>query len=251
MINVVIIDDEERARKSLQALLNSYCPDVNVIAQCENVPEGVLAINKHKPELVFLDIEMPEYNGFELLDFFREVDFEIVFVTAYSEYAVKAFEVSAVDYLLKPVDIEALQASVEKFRKKRTVVAMQQKLDLLKDVFKNGEVSKIALPMNDGLLFIEISEIILLDADGAYTNVILKNGSRILVSKKLKFFEDILINRPAFFRTHRSHLININFLRKYTRGESTIQLDNNITVSLSRDRKQEFEALLKELRFSV
>lgn len=250
-LKAIIIDDEERARNTLSSLLVEYCKGVEVVGQCANVPDGVLAINKHRPDVVFLDIEMPEYNGFELTGFFKEVDFEIVFVTAYSEYAIKAFEVSAVDYLLKPVDIEQLTNAVEKVKQRKQQTSMQQRLELLKENFSNEEIRKIALPMNDGLLFIEINDLIMLEADGSYTHVYLKNGSKILVSKKLKFFEDLLIQRPAFFRPHRSHLININFIKRYIRGEGTILMDNQATVSLSRDRKQEFESILKELRLSV
>ena len=250
-IKAILIDDEERARRSLSALLAEYCPDIEIIAQCANVPEGVLAINKLKPNLVFLDIEMPEYNGFELLGFFREVDFEIIFVTAYSEYALKAFEVSAVDYILKPVEIEQLQAAVQKVQRKQLHSTMQQRLELLKDAFKGEELRRIAVPMSDGLLFIEVADIIMLEADGAYTNVFLKNGSKILVCKKLKFFEETLTNRACFFRPHRSYLININFIKKYQRGESNIIMDNQMNIAVSRERKQEFDQKLKELHLSV
>jgi two-component system, LytTR family, response regulator len=250
-IKAIIIDDEERGRSSLQSLITEYCPIVEVVASCADVPEGVIAINKQKPQLVFLDIEMPEYSGFDLLDFFREIDFEIVFVTAYSEYAIRAFEVSAVDYLLKPVQIEQLQNAVEKVKQKRLQSSMQNRLDLLKDAFKGETLRKIAVPMSDGLLFIDVNDLVMLEADGAYTNIFLKDGSKILVSKKLKFFEDILEPRPGFFRVHRSYMININYIKKYLRGENMILMDNNTSVSLSRDRKQEFDTILKELKLSV
>lgn len=250
MISAILIDDEEPARKTLSAFLTSFCPDVTILAECSNVPEGVLAINKFTPDFIFLDIEMPEYSGFELLKFFKQIDFEIIFVTAYSEYAIKAFEVSAIDYLLKPIQIQSLQAAVEKVKQKKKDFALQQRIDLLKDTLANNEVRKIALPMNDGLLFIDIADIILIEADGSYSHVYLKNGSKILVSKKLRFFEDILSSRVVFFRPHRSHLINLNYLQKYLKGESTILLDNSVRVNLSRDRKVEFESVLKELGLS-
>lgn len=246
MLKAIIIDDEERARNALQALLTAYCPEVQLVALSSNVPDGVLAINKHKPDLVFLDIEMPDYNGFELLGFFRDVDFEIIFVTAYSEYAVKAFEVSAIDYLLKPVEADLLKAAVKKAADKRKTLNMQQRLDLLRDNFSGENMRRIALPMSDGLLFIEISDIVMLEADGAYTHVSLRDGSTILVSKKLKFFEDILERRPMFFRPHRSHIVNINFIRKYIRGENLLLMDNKAQITISRDRKTEFEQQLKE-----
>src|SRR6218665_919300 len=156
MIKAVIIDDEEGARITLSALLNEYVHDLQIVAQCVTVPEGVLAINKHNPDLVFLDVEMPEYNGFELFDFFKKVSFEVIFVTAYSNYAVRAFEVSAVDYLLKPVEIESLKSAVEKVRKLNHRESLDQRLALLKESYKDNEIQKIALPMSNGLLFAEI-----------------------------------------------------------------------------------------------
>lgn len=250
-IQAIIIDDEPRAINTLTSLLNLYAADVHVIASCQNVPEGVLAINKHRPQLVFLDIEMPEYNGFELLGFFRDIDFEIIFVTAYNEYALRAFEVSAIDYLLKPVDIDKLKTAVEKARKKIDRNDMQQRMELLKETFRSRQFSKIALPMAEGLLFVETADIVYLEADGAYTEVWLKNGSKIVVSKKLKFFEDVLAENPGFFRSHRSFIVNINYIRKYSKTESIISLDNGKTVTVSRDRKADFEQQLKDLNLSV
>lgn len=251
MLKAIIIDDEEGARFTLSTLLEEYCPSISIIAQCSNVPEGVLAINKHTPDIVFLDIEMPEYNGFELVEFFKIVDFEIIFVTAYSQYAIRAFEVSAVDYLLKPVEIEQLQAAVEKASQKRTQANIMQRLDLMKSTYNGDEIKKIALPMSDGLMFVDVAEIILFEADRAYTHVFLKNGSKITVSKPMRTFEDILENRQFIFRPHRSHLININYIKKYVRGDGMIFMDNGFALPVSRERKQEFEALLKELRMSI
>ena len=250
-INAIIIDDEERARNTLSSLLLNYCPEINMLATCANVPDGVIAINKYKPDVVFLDIEMPDYNGFELLSFFREIDFDIIFVTAYSEYAIKAFEVSAVDYILKPIDIDQLKNSVEKLKQKKLHSQMQEQIELLKESYKGEDIRKIALSMSDGLTFVVVADIVLLEADGAYTTFYLKYGQKIVVSKKLKFYEDILSNRSFFFRTHRSYLVNVNFIKKYSRSENAILMDNNITISISRDRKQEFESLLKELRVSI
>ncbi len=247
-IQAIIIDDEERARNALSSLLREYCPDIEVITTCSNVPDGVLAINKHQPQVVFLDIEMPEYSGFELLDFIKDVTFEIIFVTAYSQYAIKAFEVSATDYILKPVDIDALQKAVEKIKLNQQNSSLNKRLELLREAFTNDEISKIALPMADGLLFIEVKDIILLEADGAYTYVYLKNGSKILVSKKLKFFELLLNSRPLFFRPHRSYIININCIKNYNRGENQLIMDNQHLVTISRDMKSEFESLLKDLK---
>lgn len=251
LIRAVIIDDESRARSTLAALLKEFCPSVEVVAECASVPEGVLAINQRRPQLVFLDIEMPEYSGFELLSFFRDIDFQVVFVTAYNEYALKAFEVSATDYLLKPVDIDKLKAAVEKVSKRADSLDTQNRVDVLKDAFSSGQFNKIALPVSEGLLFVEVPEIVFLEAEGAYTTVWLKNGSRILVSKKLKFFEEILEGRPNFFRSHRSFMVNINYLKKYNKADSSLLLDNGKTVYISRERKADFEEQLRVHRVTV
>lgn len=246
-IRAIIVDDEQRGRDTLTSLLKTYCEDVELVDVCSNVPDAVLSIRKHKPDLVFLDVEMPVYSGLELLNFFDAFDFEIIFVSAYSEYAIKAFEVSAIDYILKPVEIDQLKRAVEKFVTHRNHSSFQQKLDLVKENLKNGEAKRIALPMNDGLIFTSVDDIVLLQAEGAYTNVFLSNGTRILVSKKLKFFEDLLEGRELYYRTHRSYIIHLNFLNKYLKGEGTIIMEGHHLVSISREKKNEFENKLRDL----
>jgi two-component system LytT family response regulator len=250
-IKAILVDDEERASNALSSLLALHCADVDVLQKCKDVPEAVLAINKLKPDLVFLDIEMPEYNGFELFGFFREIDFHVVFVTAYSDYAINAFEVSATDYLLKPVDPELLQAAVEKVRIKLQTDDVYQRLELLQQAFKGESLTKIALPMLDGLLFVPVTEIVYVEADGAYSTVFKSDGTKILVSKKLKFFENALENDKNFFRPHRSFVINLNHLKKYNRGSNEIVLLNDATVQISRERKSDFESRLKEVHHSI
>lgn len=247
-MKAIIVDDEERARRSLETLLHLHCPELSIAEQCTNVPKAVLAIKQHKPDVVFLDIEMPEFSGFELTGFFDTVDFEIVFVTAYSEYAVQAFEYSAVDYLLKPVQVDKLKAAIEKVQTRRESHNMKQRLELLKQNMEADEFSKIALPVSDGLLFVEVSNITQLQAQGAYTDVYMADGSKLLVSKKLKFFEDLLARRKSFFRIHRSHLINLNYVRKYNRLESYIEMDNGTSIPVAKERKKEFEESFSSIR---
>jgi len=250
-LKAIIIDDEERARTALSSLLKDFCQEVLILESCSNVPDGVLAINRNNPDVVFLDIEMPEYSGFELLNFFKEIDFEIIFVTAYNEYAIKAFEVSALDYLLKPVDIDKLKLAVEKAKSKQFENSIKDRINILKESFSGEQFNKIALPMSEGLLFVDTSDIVYLEADGAYTEVWLKNGSKILVSKKIKFFEEVLELRPNFFRSHRSYMVNINFIKRYNKSENTLALDNGKTIVISRDKKAEFEQQLKENNLTV
>lgn len=243
-IKAIIIDDEERARRVLSGMLKEYCPDVEVISLCENVPQGVLEINRKKPDVVFLDIEMPDYSGFELLEFFKDVDFEIIFVTAYNKYALRAFEVSAVDYILKPVRIDQLENAISKLQNKLRLT-MVDRLELLKLNLQSERIKKIAVPVSDGLILIKVNEISHIDADGSYSTLYLVDGSNMLVSKKLKYFEDLLSNQNNFYRIHRSHLINIEYVKKYSRHDSEISLENNQKIKVARDNKVEFEELIK------
>lgn len=250
-ISTILVDDEERATSALSKLLEISCPEVEILDTCNSVPEAVLSINKNKPNLVFLDIEMPEYNGFELFGFFRTIDFNVIFVSAYSEYAIQAFEVSATDYLLKPVDVDQLTAAIEKVKLNIEKNNVYQRLELLQQAFKGEALTKIALPMAQGLLFVALNEIVYLEADGAYTTLYKIDGTKILVSKKLKFFETALSTSTNFFRAHRSFIINLNHIKKYNKGANEIVMEDNSCVQLSRDKKVEFEGRLKEIHRSI
>ena len=251
MIKAIIIDDEERARRVLERLLLDYCEGVEVIATCSNVPAAVLKINELNPDVVFCDIEMPDFSGLKLLSFFKEITFELIFATGYSEYAIQAFEMSAIDYLLKPIQIEKLEIAIQRVKGKLAQTTMHDRLEVLKENLKIGEISKIALPVSDGLTFIDVENLSLLEADGSYTKVWLKDGSNLLVSKKLKFFEQLLEKKRIFFRVHRSSLININSIKKYSKAESYLLLDNNKSIKIARDKKSEFEEYIKSIRHYV
>lgn len=248
MLKAIIIDDEARARRILEALLEEYCPEVEVLDSVGDVPEAVKSINKHEPNLVFLDIEMPGYNGFQLLEFFGEVNFEIIFVTAYSEYALNAFQVSALDYLLKPIQINLLVKAVEKASQKLENPQFNERVETLKENLKQEFISRVALPIQEGLIFVDVDDIIYLKADGSYTNIFLNDGKTILVSKKLKTFEEVL-NHPQFFRPHRSYLINLNHVSQYIRQDGGyIIMDNEGTVDISKDKKNDFLKVYQMLK---
>ena len=248
MIKAIILDDESRARRVLRNLIQQFCPDVEVVAECTDVPDAVIQINKHSPDVVFCDIEMPNYSGLELVSFFDTVDFEIIFATGYSDYALQAFEVSAVEYLLKPIQIEKLEAAVAKLRIKLDRTQTIKRMETLKENLLSNTIRRIALPDSDGLVFVNISDIDLLEADGSYTKVWLSNGNMMLITKRMKFFELLLANQPQFYRTHRSFLININSVKKYSRKESYIYLNNDQVVSLSREKKSHFENYISEIK---
>ena len=237
-ITAVIIDDEFKARNVLQNILQENFPEVKILAQADDVPEGVLAIRKHQPQLVFLDIEMPGYNGFQLLDFFGSINFNIIFTTAYSEYALQAFQVSAIDYLLKPIQIEKLKNALEKF-KNGPIPQHDERIDTLKQNLNHSGIQKLALPVASGLRFIKVDDIVYLKADGSYTNFVLEN-EKLLISKKLKDFEDLLAGNPNFYRPHRSYLINIHKVKEFNKGDGGyIIMDNNDEVGVSRELKEE------------
>jgi two-component system LytT family response regulator len=246
MIKAIIIDDEAKARRIIEALLKEYCPDVEIVAIAEDVPSGVIAINQHKPDVLFLDVEMPGYTGFQLLDFFKEIDFEIVFTTAHSDYALQAFRVSAIDFLLKPIQISELIAAVEKVKQKRG--QNKERLSVLKENFKDNSIKKMALPVAEGLLFVEVEDISHLEADGAYTHFHLSDGRKIMVSKKIKEFEEALTQQSNFFRTHRSFIINFKKMKQYVKQEGGyVLLENEIQIPLARERKDEFLLLIERL----
>ena len=211
MIQAIIIDDEKRARLNLELLIEEYCSNVQVIASCENLPEGVKAIRKHKPDLVLLDIEMPGHSGLELLDFFdeNEIEFKIIFTTAYQEYAIQAFKFSAVDYLLKPINPNELSEAVKRFSKTKEKL---QNYAILKENIKHDTIKKIAVPTGNSLIFLETDTIVCIKGEGAYSEIICSDGNKHLVSRNLKNFEDIMCIDNNFVRNHKSYIVNTNFM---------------------------------------
>ncbi|MBS1613994.1 MAG: response regulator [Bacteroidetes bacterium] len=241
-MQAVIIDDEADARTAIRVLLNEVAPDVEIVGEAGLVSDGVKLINKHAPQIVFSDIDMPVLTGLQLLDFFNadEIGFELIFVTNYSEYAVKAFQLSAIDYLLKPIDKELLTKAIDKVRQRKNYRQVERNT-ALKQIVKDNKFDKIALPLAEGLRFVEIDAISAMKADNVYTEVELKSGEQILVSKPLKSFEKMLEQSLGFFRTHRSYLINLNAVKTFIRTDGgTIVMENDRQIPIARERKEEF-----------
>ncbi|MCH8904658.1 MAG: response regulator transcription factor [Bacteroidetes bacterium] len=242
MIHAVIIDDEEKARNNLDNLLKEYCEQVEVVAKEGTIAAGIKAINNSNPDLVFLDVEMRNETGFDLFDKKEDIDFEVIFVTAHHKYAVKAFKFSAMDYLLKPIDIEELKAAVDKIEEKKASSMTKEKFELLVQNLKNpgGDMQKIALPSLEGIIFVNLDEIIRCESTANYTNFMLSSGKKILVSKTIKYFDDLLSDYN-FFRVHQSHLINLRHISKYVKGEGghTVMSDGAM-VMVSRRKKEPF-----------
>lgn len=249
-MQAVIIDDEIQARQALRAMLASVAPDIEVVGEAGLVSDGVKLINKHAPQIVFSDIDMPVLTGLQLLDFFNpeDVNFELIFVTSYSEYAVKAFQLSAIDYLLKPIDAELLAKAVDKVRQRKNYHQAERNT-VLKQIVNQNKFDKIALPLADGLRFVEIDNISVMKADNVYTEVELKGGEQILVSKPLKSFEKMLEQSLGFFRTHRSYLINLNAVKTFIRTDGgTIIMENDRQIPIARERKEEFVKAWESIR---
>ncbi|WP_298392931.1 LytTR family DNA-binding domain-containing protein [Flavobacterium sp.] len=243
-MKAIIVDDESHARSLLFNTIKEHCKGIEVIAEAENIKEAVKIINKNNIELVFLDIEMPNENGFALFEYFDKPNFVTIFCTAYSEYAIQAFEVSAVDYLLKPVTISKLQDAIEKAIKTRGQNQILQNVNILRENISVNQLQKIALPLSDGLIFIKIEEILYFEADGSYTYVI-TNKEKYLVSKKIKEFHELLINDSRFFRVHRSYLVNIQQIKKYSKKDgATLVFDNNKVIPVAREKKNEFDSYI-------
>jgi two-component system LytT family response regulator len=240
MLKAIIIEDETKARRVLEELIKEYCPDIEILASLDSVPEGVKAISKYQPNIVFLDIEMPQYNGFQLFDFVEEINFEVIFTTAYQEYAIQAFEVSAIAYLLKPIQIEKLIQAIEKVKEKNHAQQSKERIQVMKSALGQEKVSKIALPISEGFLFVELNDIMYLTAEGSYTTIFLRDGRKFLVSKNVKSFEDVF-HHSFFFRPHRSYLINLNAVKQFVRQDGGyILMENGDSVSLSKDKKDDF-----------
>lgn len=242
MINAVIIDDEPKNVKVMKNMLRDFCPEVNVLGEAYNSTEGRELILQKKPQLVFLDIEMPYGNGFDLLNGLMPIDFEVVFVTAFDKYMLQALKYSALDYLLKPVNIEELKTAVHNAELRIKKNSVNQQLSILLENFKKQDtgLKKIAVPTADGFDFILIEDIVRCEAQGPYTRIYVKNSKRILVSKPLKDYEGLLPN-DIFLRIHNSHLVNLNYIKKYNRGRGGyIEMDDGTTLEVATRRKDEF-----------
>jgi two-component system LytT family response regulator len=239
-IKVIITDDEAPARMALQGMIEEYFPFVQIVEVCKNLPEAIKAINKHKPDIVFMDIEMPGYSGMEIFDFIdtQQINFQLVFVTAYNHYAIQAFELSAMDYLLKPLKIDALERVFKKITSLNTNYALEQKkLEVLQLNSLPAPDKSLVIQTADTIYVLKLANIILLEAKGSYTKIVTETHDAILCSKTLADFE-YLEQTQLFFRANRSYIINITKIEKIDKKENIIYLNNNYTAAISQDKKQ-------------
>jgi two-component system LytT family response regulator len=248
-IKALIIDDESKSRKSLAQKLSDYCPEIEVTGEAQNGEEGIAAIGQHRPDLIFLDIEMPKMNGLQMLEQLNDFEGAIIFTTAYNEYAIRAFKYSAFDYLLKPIDIQELKSSINRLKAKpsRQTTDETGQLKLLLEHLKGvpGLPKKIAVHTQDALHFFEFDEIIRLEANSNYTFLYFANGSKMLASKTLKEFEELLPQKQ-FFRVHHSTIINLKFVKKYLKSDGgSIEMADGSLVDISRRKKDDFLQMIK------
>lgn len=248
-ITALVVDDEDLARESLVALIGEFIPSVEVLGSARDLPEAIRLINKYHPQVIFLDIELPGYSGLQILDFFNEEDisFDIIFTTAYSQYAIRAFQLSAVDYLLKPIQVDQLESAVSKLNKKGVRFNIQKNL-ALKENLTSGSPGKIIVPHSEGYSFLSVPDILFVKASGAYSEFILANGKKLLVGKNLKDFEDMLESR-GFFRPHRSYLINLHHVKEFVRKEGGyVVMTNGEELVVSNNRREDLLNAISSLR---
>ena len=242
MVKAILIDDEPQSCKALAIKLKTVADDIDIMGTYHHPEKAIAAVRKLKPDLVFLDIEMPHMNGFDMLEQFDKLFFDVVFCTAYDQFAIKAFKYSALNYLLKPVDPEDLKETIRRIEEKKSSPSKEQIELLFQNIRQNSKptVQRIALTTGDGMIFVPTQDILYCQAESNYTSVALVGGKKILVSKVLKEIDDAL-SGPDFFRIHNSYLINLNHIKKYVRGEGGyIIMEDGANVSISRSRRQEF-----------
>lgn len=243
MIKTIIVDDEFNAREFLEKLLVRYFPDkFLILAKCESVDEAIQAIEKFNPELVFLDVQMPNKNGFQLFKELKSINFEVIFTTAHSEFAIDAIRCSALDYLLKPINYIDLVSTIKKYDDKLHKASQQEKLMLLVENLDTGssEFNKIALPVEFGFEFVKINSILYCEADSNYCKVVCLDGKKIILSKTLKFIEEIL-PPTIFHRIHKSYLVNLNYVNRFDKtNDLKIELSNGEILPVSIRKKEDF-----------
>ncbi|PUZ29941.1 two component transcriptional regulator, LytTR family [Chitinophaga costaii] len=247
MITAIIIDDELKGRIALRQKISSYCPDVILLGEASDGEEGIQLIEQVQPEVVFLDIEMPRLNGFDMLELLVRKQFNLIFTTAYDHYAIKAIRYAAFDYLLKPVDIEELRAAIDRIAEGKINSSTQERLMALQHNLEHKNLhNKIAISDKSGMHLYDINEIVRVEAHSNYSVLFFNNGTKLTASRTLKEFEELLPS-DLFFRLHHSHLINIHYVKRYIKGDGgQVEMKNGTFIDVSRRRK---DGLMKFLKF--
>lgn len=248
-ITAIIVDDALQARRLLKLMLAEHAPQVVLKAEASNASEALELVKEHQPDVIFLDIEMPGKSGLQVVEELHKacLPCDVVFTTAYNKYAIQAFRLSAVDYLLKPIDENQLIEAVQKVLAKKSITNSNRHLEQLVENLKTETPDTISIPIVNGYEFVKLQNIVSIKADGSYVNIILGNGAPIVVSKNLKYFEQALEGFGQFVRVHRSYLINLQQMKRFERsGRGTIIMNDGSEIDLARDRREVFFAALEQ-----
>jgi two-component system LytT family response regulator len=246
MLKTVIIDDEKKAREFVESIIKNNFSEIQIVAKASSVLEGIKAINNNKPNLVFLDIEMQDGTGFDVLDALPDRNFEFIFITAYNQHAIKAFKYSAIDYLVKPIDIDEFNNAIKKILNKKSI-NNNNNYSILKENIRSKSLSKLAVPTRSGFVYINISDIVRFEADGRYSHIYLIGGYKHTVSRPLGEFTD-LIRGNNFYKSHKSHLINLTFVKKFMKKDGGyIIMEDDSHVAISRNNREEFIEIMANL----
>jgi two-component system LytT family response regulator len=238
MINTILIDDEPACTSALQLFLREYCPDIHVNAIASSAREGMELIQLHQPDLIFLDVEMPGMNGFELLQQVKKISFQVIFTTAHDAYAIQAIKHNAIDYLLKPIDSDELVEAVEK-AKDRIAQKVNTITQLISYLNEEKKTNRLAIPHMDEIVFIDVNKIIRLNADSNYTHIFTIDHKKYTVSKTLKEYEQLL-DQVNFFRVHHAHLINLSFVERYIKGKGGyVEMIDGQMIEVSQKKKND------------
>lgn len=236
---VVIVDDERHGRDVIKNLFNDYLEEFEIVGEADSIDTAINLITEYSPKLVFLDIELNNHSGFDLLDSFEQINFEVIFATAYNYYAIKAIKFSALDYLLKPIDSEEFVLAIERFKRKTSLNNIAQ-LNILKENIKKAKPDKLALPTDNGYVFVTVNDIIRCQGESNYTHFFLKSKSDITTCHTLGEYEDLLADYN-FFRVHKSHLINMSHVKGFHKGKSGFVIMNDDTeIEISTRKREEF-----------
>ena len=239
-LKAIIVEDEEASRETLANYLNRYCPDVSLVATADSVKEGLIAIEEHQPDVVFLDVEMPYGNGFDLLDQVQDITFATVFVTAFSNYAIKALNLSASYYILKPVDIDELISAVDKIKEEKTKDNHHFNSKVLVENLNTVDKleHKIVLPQMNGFEVVRVKDVIRIQANDNFSDFHMVDGTRKVICRTLKHYEELLLDFN-FLRVHKSHLVNLHYVRRYIKGKGgQLMMSDNSTVDVSPNKKK-------------
>lgn len=251
-MKAIIIDDEKRARHLLRTYIKNDILTITETYEAENLALGVELIKQHHPEIVFLDIQMPQESGLRILKYFNkdEINFKIIFITAFNQYAIDAFKLSASNYLLKPLDVEALKTAVIKAQKELETINLQKEFSRLKNVIEQLSSTKIALEVPKGIMFASHDDIIYFEGDGMYTKIYFKDNSYKTICKPLKHFIEQLKEQEFFYNCHRSYFVNINYIKEITRNKGDfIIMSNNEKVPISKTKKDSFLTVINRIFF--